>query len=120
MQTVWLLGSFDTPGLILLFWYMVVLELPRYAFGAFAVCIDAVWRRPPLPIWPQPNVSVLLVGHNEAHTLRRCVLGLAEQSLMKLRHRMQIVVVDDESTDGMSRVGRRLRSEGLIDDLLTV
>jgi poly-beta-1,6-N-acetyl-D-glucosamine synthase len=120
MQAVWFLSSLDTRGLVLLFWYMVVLELPRYSFGALAACVDAACRRPPPPVWPQPTVSVLLVGHNEAHALRRCALGLAEQSLMRQRSLVQVVVVDDGSTDGMSRVAQRLRAEKLIDDFLTV
>src|SRR5689334_977341 len=120
MQPVWFLGSFDMQGLVLLFWYLVVLEIPRYGLGALAVCLDAACRRPPLPIWPQPPVSILLVGHNEAHALRRCVLGLAEQSIMRRRSLVQIVVVDDGSTDGMSGVARYLRAKGLIDDLLTL
>lgn len=120
MQPVWFLGSFDMPGLVLLFWYMVVLEIPRYGLGALVVCIDAAFRCLPVPIWPQPTVSILLVGHNEAHTLRRCVLGLAEQSLMRQRSLIQVVVVDDGSTDGMSSVARSLQAGRLIDDLLTV
>jgi cellulose synthase/poly-beta-1,6-N-acetylglucosamine synthase-like glycosyltransferase len=39
---------------------------------------------------------------------------------MRQRSLVQILVVDDGSTDGMSGVARRLRAKGLIDDLLTV
>lgn len=126
MQAWDYLRSLDTLSLVSLFWYMLVLELPRYTFAAVVVGFDAVWRVAP-PALPSraagshAAVSVLLVGHNEAHALRRCVHGLAEQTIMlQRRAQVQVVVVDDGSTDGMSGVAHRLRQEGLVDDTLQV
>ena len=115
-----LLSSLDIYSLVLLFWYMLVLEIPRYCLGAIIVGIDALWRG--LPSDPQPALtfSILLVGHNEAHTLRRCVLSLLEQSIMCQPWRMQIVVVDDGSSDGMIHIARELRTAGLVNDVLRV
>jgi cellulose synthase/poly-beta-1,6-N-acetylglucosamine synthase-like glycosyltransferase len=116
-----LLGSLDTYSLTLLFWYMLVLEIPRYCLGAIIVGIHALCRG--LPVDPPPAAlafSVLLVGHNEAHSLCRCVLSLSEQSIMRRRSRVQIIVVDDGSTDGMFQVARELRSAGLVSDVLRV
>ena len=120
MQAWLYFRSLDTLSLVSLFWYMLVLEVPRYSIATIVVAFDALWRRAPVSIYRQPSVSILLVGHNEAHALRRCVLALAEQSIMRLRSRVQIVVVDDGSADGMSRIARGLRAEGLIDDMLQV
>jgi cellulose synthase/poly-beta-1,6-N-acetylglucosamine synthase-like glycosyltransferase len=120
MQAWWYFRSLDTLSLVSLFWYMLVFEVPRYSLATIVVAFDAMWRRAPPPIFRQPSVSILLVGHNEAHALRRCVLALAEQSVMRVRSHVQIVVVDDGSVDGMSRIARKLRAEGMIDDMLRV
>jgi cellulose synthase/poly-beta-1,6-N-acetylglucosamine synthase-like glycosyltransferase len=58
-----------------------------------------------------PTISVLLPGHNEGAGLERAILGLHEQTALPL----QIVVIDDGSTDNMAEVGRRLKARGLID-----
>ncbi|MFL5255401.1 MAG: glycosyltransferase [Rhodopila sp.] len=120
MQAWWYLCSLDTLNLVSMLWFMVVLELPRYSIAAIVIGFDSLWRRPPLPGFWQPTVSILLVGHNEAHVLRRCVMALAEQSVMQRRSRVQIVMVDDGSTDGMIRIARRLKDERLIDVVLHV
>ncbi len=114
------LGSLDTFSMISLFWYMLVLEVPRYVLGA--IVIGFAGHCPPLPLTlhVNPTISVLLVGHNEATALRPCVLALAEQTVMRNRSQVQIVVVDDGSTDGMLRIARDLRTAGLVDDLLHV
>jgi cellulose synthase/poly-beta-1,6-N-acetylglucosamine synthase-like glycosyltransferase len=120
MQAWLYLRSLDFLSLVSLFWFMVILEVPRYSVGAIVIALDAIWRRPPLPGYWRPTISILLVGHNEAHILRRCALALAEQTVMLRRPSVQIVVVDDGSTDGMIGIARRLRNEKLIDDILRV
>jgi biofilm PGA synthesis N-glycosyltransferase PgaC len=120
MQAWWYLGSLDTQSVVSMFWFMVVLELPRYSFATLVVGFDALWRRAPAALRWRPTISILLVGHNEAHALRRCVVAIAEQSVMLRRSQVQIVVVDDGSSDGMIRIAGRLRNEGLIDDMLHV
>jgi poly-beta-1,6-N-acetyl-D-glucosamine synthase len=111
------LGSLDTCSLVLLFWYMLVLEVPRYCLGAIVLGFAALCRSRCAALSPNLTISVLLVGHNEAHALNRCVYAMAEQSVL-LRSQVQIVVVDDGSTDGMIHIARELRAEGLVDDLL--
>ena len=114
------LGSLDTFSMISLLWYMLVLEVPRYFLGA--IVIGFAGQRRPLPpiLHVNPTIGLLLVGHNDATALRPCVLALAEQSVMLNRSQVQIVVVDDGSTDSMLRIARDLREAGLIDDLLHV
>lgn len=112
------LCSLDTTSIVALLWYMIVLEVPRYFLGGFFISLDSLWRESPPPGPARPTITVLLVGHNEANALPACVRGLAEQTIMRERARVQIVVVDDGSTDGMTRIARALRDEGLVDELL--
>jgi cellulose synthase/poly-beta-1,6-N-acetylglucosamine synthase-like glycosyltransferase len=46
---------------------------------------------------PVPDVSVILAAHNEEKNLPRCLSALAKQDYPK--HRMQVIVVNDRSTD---------------------
>jgi biofilm PGA synthesis N-glycosyltransferase PgaC len=64
------------------------------------------------------SLSVVLVGHNEQRPLRACVEALAEQTVLADGGVMQVVVVDDGSTDRMMDVARALQREGKIDTLL--
>ena len=78
----------------------------------------ALWWRPVRAVAADLRVSVVLVGHNEQRSLRGCVEALAEQTLLVDRGVMQVVVVDDGSTDLMMDVARGLKREGKIDTLL--
>jgi poly-beta-1,6-N-acetyl-D-glucosamine synthase len=117
MDAVEFLGSLDFVSLVLLFWYTTLLEIPRYLIGAVAAGIAALSERPGQPPDTNLSVSVILAGHNEAQSLRACVSGLTEQTLPD-RSRLQVVVVDDGSTDGMAAVAHQLRGEGLVDEVI--
>jgi biofilm PGA synthesis N-glycosyltransferase PgaC len=120
MDSLSFLTSLDTVSLILFFWYALLLEIPRYLVGAVVLTFSASWRRIPYATDHGYSVSVLLVGHNEVVALRRCVIGLAEQTIAGNRGRMQVVVVDDGSSDGMGALMGRLKADGLIDVALSV
>ena len=117
MDAVAFLGSLDFVSLVLLFWYTTLLEVPRYVIGVVAAGISAVSERPRQPPDTDLTLSVILAGHNEAQSLRACVSGLAEQTLSD-RSRLQVVVVDDGSTDGMANVAHDLGREGLVDEVI--
>ena len=119
MDAAAFLGSLDFVSLVLLFWYSVLLEGPRYMIGAIAAAIAVLSERPRQPPDTNLTVSVILAGHNEARSLRACVSGFAEQTLSE-RNRLQVVVVDDGSTDGMADVAHELRGEGLVDEVIRV
>src|SRR6202011_607237 len=108
-----ILTQLDVYSFVGMFWYAVVLEIPRFAVGLVvaAGCSLLAPRRPSTPVPRNIKVSVLLPGHNEGSVLRRAISALWEQS----RGDLQIVVVDDGSTDDMARVGRELKREGLVD-----
>jgi cellulose synthase/poly-beta-1,6-N-acetylglucosamine synthase-like glycosyltransferase len=100
-----------------LFWFVILLDIPRYFLGFLAVFITgSVTRRAQSPIiWPG-TASVLIAGHNEAVSFERCVRSLRQQT----RKNIEIICVDDGSTDGTGEVLRRLFRHGLIDVALSV
>jgi len=109
-------------SLLAIFWYTVIFEIPRYglAFASVALAPLAahLWSRKPAaggPVAPvQPSISVIVVGHNEADSIERCVRSLREQSLPNL----EIVIVSDGSSDRMAAVSARLVKQGLADRAL--
>jgi poly-beta-1,6-N-acetyl-D-glucosamine synthase len=108
-----ILTQLDAYSFVGMFWYVLVLEIPRFALGLIVVsgCSLLKPRRPPASISKSVRISVLLPGHNEGFALRRAITALWEQS----RRDLQVVVIDDGSTDDMAEVGRQLKSEGLVD-----
>ena len=103
------LSAQSLPGLVALFWFVVVFEVPRYLllFGVIAV----VPRRRPEPDF-EGRISVMIAGHCEEETIERCVAALREQS----RPPDEIVVVSDGSSDAMQKIMRDLLRRGLIDE----
>ena len=118
MRALDLLGSMDLMSLIALFWYACFFELPRYTIGALVVALSARWRLEQTGECDDLSFTILLVGHNEAKSLRKAVDGLAEQTIAKKRGSVRIVVVDDGSTDGMSDIALALQREGKITQVL--
>lgn len=105
------LTSQSEASLLSLFWFTLVFELPRYTF-AFITAAFFMERRQSSPATPGiGRVSVIIAGHNEEHSIERCVRSLREQS----RPPDEIIVVSDGSTDGMPVVLRDLKRRGLID-----
>jgi len=118
MRALDLLRSMDLLSLIALFWYACCFELPRYTIGAIVVCVASRWIPERSGECDDLSLTVLLVGHNEARTLRKAVEGLAEQTIAKKRGRLQVIVVDDGSTDGMTEIARQLQREGKVAQVL--
>jgi len=86
-------------GLLALYWYVVVFEIPRYALG-FAVVALLPLRPGAEAAQPKGRLSVAVVGHNEADKIEHCIQALHEQS----RPPDEIIVVSDGSTDDMRKV----------------
>jgi len=116
MTALSFLYSLDAVTLILLFWYTLVLEIPRYTIGAAVVLACMPWSRSAEAVEGDFTISILLVGHNEADCLRTCVESLAEQTVD--RSRMEIIVVDDGSTDGMVKVAHDLQRDDLVQHVM--
>ena len=108
-----LLAALDVSGFLGMFWYTLVVEIPRFALGLVVVSGGSLFaaRRSGTMLPKEVTVSVLLPGHNEGVALRQAVIALREQT----RKDLQIVVVDDGSTDDMAEIGRQLKAEGVLD-----
>lgn len=105
-----------------IFWALVPLLLldgPRYTLGSLAVWVydflgDVVrlllGRQEPERFSHCPSVCVVVAGWNEAETLPHTL-----SSIWNSYPRMEIIVVDDGSTDGMARVATEFadRHEGV-------
>jgi poly-beta-1,6-N-acetyl-D-glucosamine synthase len=101
IQPYHLLTALDPYSLMLLFWFTLLFDLPRYLMSAFAMaCVP--WQSPPPKRY---STSAIVAGHNEAKTIRQCVCSLEID---------EIIVVDDGSTDDMWLEVQRLKEEGLI------
>jgi cellulose synthase/poly-beta-1,6-N-acetylglucosamine synthase-like glycosyltransferase len=110
-------------SLVAIFWYTILFEIPRYglAFAAIACApfVAKLWNGEKLQAEfdaakPPVTTSVIIVGHNEADSLERCVRSLREQSLKDI----EIVIVSDGSSDRMAAVASRLVKEGLAERAL--
>lgn len=102
------ISAFRAEELLLLLSGLLFLDGSRYAFSTLLMlawdvvlwCRDELFPRPePEPYLP--HLCVLLVGYNEASTIGR-TLATVYGSYPS----MEIVVVDDGSTDGMADVAR--------------
>lgn len=94
----WTLGLHPDKLYILVMPFLLV-DTPRYALSKVIVMfIDVVRGDPKPPAYDYcPSVAVLLSGHNEAETI-----GATIESIAGTYPRLDIVVIDDGSTDGMS------------------
>lgn len=108
-----MLAQLDVYHLAGMFWYTLVIEIPRFTLGLVVVAGCFLLRpwRPAAVIPRNTRISVLFPGHNEGSALRQSVTALGEQT----RRDLQVVVIDDGSTDDMTEIGRQLKAEGLID-----
>ena len=70
------------PSILLgMFWFLLILDVPRYSFACVSVVVYEVFRRRRgRALVREPLVSIVIVGHNERPTIRRCIASLREQS----------------------------------------
>jgi cellulose synthase/poly-beta-1,6-N-acetylglucosamine synthase-like glycosyltransferase len=108
--TYWL--SLRHPDQLLTFlWALLLLDGQRYALAKVVVCLwdcgrtFGRWLRGlprEQPFTYCPSVCVILAGHNEAETI-----GATLESVWGSYPRLEVIVVDDGSTDGMAIEAQR-------------
>lgn len=114
--------SADSATFLAMFWYLAFIEGPRFVIANAAAGI-AFFHGPrefgSAKIGDHsrscPSVSVLLPCHNGAAGLLKTVASLREQTLPDL----EIIVVDDGSSDGTARAAQWLRAHGQVDLFLS-
>jgi cellulose synthase/poly-beta-1,6-N-acetylglucosamine synthase-like glycosyltransferase len=100
------------------FWFPLFVEAPRFFLGG----VVAAWfvlfhgRSARYPERAPGGITVVIPGHNDAEAMRRTVLSLREQTVDAL----QIIAVNDGSTDDTDAVCRSLERRGLIDTYLHI
>lgn len=111
------ISQHDAAGLLLIYWHFVIFDLPRYVLSVLTVGVMFVIRgpRPYRPLPPDCGVSFIMVGHNEGPGLEKAMRSIREQT----HKNIQIIVIDDGSTDNMAAKGRELVARGWIDVFLS-
>ncbi len=100
---------------LLLAFAVIVFEIPRYTFSLIALAIHRGLRKPRLD---EPDshhtVSVVIAAFNAGSGLLRTVRSLRHQTLPP----MEIIVVNDGSTDDTRVIAEKAREDGLIDTVI--
>ena len=100
--------------IIVMYWFALVFEVPRYAMAFPAIVAmylkDRARKGPPVLPPKLGKVSILIAGHNEADAIERGVKSLKTQSF----NDFEIVCVSDGSTDETFEIMKRLQREGLV------
>ena len=114
------LANQSVDGLLATFWILVYVEVPRFVVGAIVLGWFILFHKDAsLPDGEgeravDHGISVVVAGHNAAHAIERTLASLREQS----QKRIQIIVVNDGSTDDTDRICRRLQRQGQIDSYI--
>ncbi len=114
------LANQSLDGLLATFWILAYVEVPRFLVGTVVLGWFILFREDAtLPKGAgqgvrDDGISVVVAGHNAAKAIRRTLASLREQS----RTRIQIIVVNDGSTDDTDRICRQLQRQGQIDSYI--
>ena len=110
-----MLGQLNWAAWLSMFWFMILLEIPRYTLSFLAVfALSFMKKRQLTPAQKRYldnlKLSVVVAGHNEADAMAKCLRSLGEQT----RKIDEIIVIDDGSTDGMREMINELKRQGKI------
>jgi cellulose synthase/poly-beta-1,6-N-acetylglucosamine synthase-like glycosyltransferase len=107
------LSSQSLAGVVYLFWFVILFEVPRYTLSFLSViATGAAWKQMSHRRLHIGRVSVVVAGHNEEDSIERCVQSLRNQS----QPPDEIIAVSDGSTDRMAQKLYELQERGLIQE----
>lgn len=114
-SSIIMLNQFDWQTWLSMFWFMILLEFPRYTLSALAVFVFSFTKKSDVTTQERAyldklKISVVVAGHNETGAMGKCLRSLGEQT----RRIDEIIVIDDGSTDNMREMINRLQREGKI------
>jgi cellulose synthase/poly-beta-1,6-N-acetylglucosamine synthase-like glycosyltransferase len=98
-------------NLALLAFSVLIFDIPRYTLSLLSLALFGVWRRSDGVPAGKPSVSVIIPTFNGGSGLGPTIASLQRQTLRPV----EIIVVDDGSTDETRAVAERGRALGLVD-----
>jgi cellulose synthase/poly-beta-1,6-N-acetylglucosamine synthase-like glycosyltransferase len=98
-------------NLLLLGFSVLIFDIPRYTFSLVSLALFGLRRRSNRLSSGNPSVSVIIPTFNGGSGLAPSIASLHRQTLRPL----EIIVVDDGSTDETRAVAERARAQGLVD-----
>ena len=106
----------DRSGVLLVFASVIVFELPRYLFATVALALDGLRRHRAASVAPATGtVSIVIPTLNDAGNILRTVRHARASDPPPL----EIIVIDDGSTDGTAALLEQARQDGLVDRVIT-
>jgi cellulose synthase/poly-beta-1,6-N-acetylglucosamine synthase-like glycosyltransferase len=90
---------------------VLIFDIPRYTLSLVSLALFGVWRRTNEEPTVSTSVSVIVPAFNGSSGLDRTIASLHRQTLRPV----EIIVVDDGSTDETRAVAEKARALGLID-----
>ena len=97
--------------LLLLAFSVLIFDIPRYTLSLMSLALFGVWKRSDRVPAGNASVSVIIPTFNGGSGLAPTIASLHRQTLRPV----EIIVVDDGSTDDTRAVAERARALGLVD-----
>jgi len=96
---------------LLLAFSVLIFDIPRYTLSLMSLALFGVWKRSDRVPAGNASVSVIIPTFNGGSGLAPTIASLHRQTLRPV----EIIVVDDGSTDDTRAVAERARALGLVD-----
>ena len=106
-----MLQMFTATSPLVLVFSVLIFDIPRYTLSLMSLAAFGFWGRSGEPAVGEVSVSVIIPTFNGGAGLAPSIASLRRQSLRPV----EIIVVDDGSTDDTRAIAERARAQGLVD-----